>query len=200
MAESRDEKLDTFWKWLKEDIGRNIFSKSKEPIDDWTLVVKLHAMIETGLNGAILIHLGEPELEAIIQRLDTHSPAGKVAFAKALKIIPKTSATFIQQLSELRNFCVHDIRNFDFDLTKHLDSLKLEKRKQFEKAIRDMHGKLKSRPSIQHQLFFCTIMTMAALHGHAIQRKKRDLTAKSIQAAEEWDAMWDEWRQSNSTE
>jgi hypothetical protein len=200
MDESGDNDIDGLWKWLQEDIGRNIFSKSNEPPDDWTLIVKLHAMIETGLNGAILLHLSEPALEPIIAKLDTSNQAtGKVAFAKALKIIPKASAIFIQQLSEFRNYCVHDIQHFDFDLQKHLDGMKPDRKKQFTKAVRDLIKNL-TAPTIQHQLYVCTIMTMASIHGHALRCNERDLTAKSAAAMKEWDAMWREFHQSIAKE
>ena len=83
-------------------------------------LVKLHAMIETGLNGAIIRELNRPgeAFDDVIAKLDTSSATGKVAFAKALGIIPKDAGVFIQHLSQLRNKCVHNIKNFNFDLRR----------------------------------------------------------------------------------
>lgn len=95
--------------WLRNTFGIDIH-KELEGNDDWGLIVKLHAMLETALNTSIVKELSRPELESVIIRLDTSNPKiGKVAFAKALKIVSHDSSVFLQQLSELRNFCVHDI-------------------------------------------------------------------------------------------
>jgi hypothetical protein len=97
--------------WTKDSLGVDL---GAEPFatNDWILIIKLHAMIETGLNAALVSRFGTPELSRVVAKLDTSNPAtGKVAFAKALKILPKHSVTFIQKLSELRNLCVHDTRN-----------------------------------------------------------------------------------------
>lgn len=100
--------------WMKDTLGFQTTGNFAD--NDWTLVVKAHAMIETAINTVLLAELGRPELEPIIAKLETSNMAtGKVAFAKALNMfLSKSSPVFIQQLSELRNFCVHDFRNFNF--------------------------------------------------------------------------------------
>jgi hypothetical protein len=106
--------------WMKDTLGLQTTGNFAEK--DWTLVVKAHAMLETALNTVLLAELGRPELEPIIAKLETSNMAtGKVAFAKALNMfLSKSSPVFIQQLSELRNFCVHDFRNFNFNIDKYI--------------------------------------------------------------------------------
>ena len=78
-------KLPEFWKqwpddvqdWLQKTLGIDLYSEFAE--NDWSLIVKLHAMIEAALNSAITARLDTPELEAIVARLDTSNPrTGKV--------------------------------------------------------------------------------------------------------------------------
>lgn len=105
--------------WMQKEFGWPAGDASLAK-DDWTLIVKLHAMIETGLNGSIIRELERPGLEDVISKLNTSGSTGKVAFARALDIIQKDAAVFIQHLSQLRNICVHNINNFNFDLVKFL--------------------------------------------------------------------------------
>ena len=96
-------------------------------------------MIETCLNGTLVKEIDRAGLAPVIAKLYTSNPStGKVAFAKALGIMPNDSAVFLQKLSELRNRCVHDIRNFDFNLIDHLTEIGKEKRNDFLKACRKM--------------------------------------------------------------
>ena len=119
MAEMKSENDSVFvtelMDWMKEQFGWEEGWKGQSfPLvkDDWTLIVKLHAMIETGLNGALVKELERPALADVIAKLDTSNQmTGKAAFAKALGILGKPSITFLQKLSELRNHCVHDIKN-----------------------------------------------------------------------------------------
>jgi hypothetical protein len=128
------ETVAEFREWVRETLEIELPSKFDD--DDWTLVVKLHAMIETALNSTIILHLGTLELRKVIANLDTsNQKTGKAAFAKALNILPHNSIVFIQKLSELRNVCVHDIRNFSFNLINHIDNMEDGDRKAFYKVI-----------------------------------------------------------------
>lgn len=105
--------------WMREKVGVDMNEVLKD--DDWMLVVKLHAMIESALNIALVLELREPRLETVIGKLPTSDGStGKVAFANALEMLEKPSVDFLRYLSTLRNFCVHNIRNFKFDLVRHL--------------------------------------------------------------------------------
>lgn len=116
MAEPTPKELQA---WICKQFGEKVFTEGW--CDHWGIIVKLHAMIETGLNGAIVRELQKPELADAIAKLDTSNTAtGKIAFAKALGILEKKSCTFIIYLSRLRNKCVHDVRNFSFDLDHFL--------------------------------------------------------------------------------
>jgi hypothetical protein len=137
-AISEDEKrvIAELTAWMRKQFG---WSSEKKHLwkDDWTLIVKLHAMIETCLNGALVKELDRTGLASVIAKLDTSNPStGKVAFAKALGgIMPKDSAVFLQKLSELRNLCVHDVRNFEFQSHRPFDADRKREEKRFSEGM-----------------------------------------------------------------
>ena len=124
MDERFENILEVTWlfSWLREGLGvADAFLDRLWTDDDWTLIIKLHSMIEAGMNHLILNQLGNPKLERVIAKLDTSNPAtGKAAFVKAFALLPDKTLRFIQILSEIRNACVHDARNFTFNLEAHV--------------------------------------------------------------------------------
>ena len=164
--------------WMEATLG---IDRTRRLADnDWTLIVKYHAMIETALNAALVRQFDAPELSRVIGKLDTSNPGtGKVAFAKALKMIMPSSAVFIQKLSELRNFCVHDIRNFDFQIEKYLESLSEEKRNELVKPIMKLlRREFKSSTSFREALFVGVMQVMMELQLHDMQCDVRALNAE----------------------
>ena len=104
--------------------------------DDWTFIIKLHAMIEAGLNHMLLKQFNNEELSKVIARLETSNPkTGKLAFIKAFKILPEEYILFIRNLSEIRNFCVHDPKNFSYNLKEDVGSYEEKKKKQWIKFV-----------------------------------------------------------------
>lgn len=103
--------------YLKESVGvprKLLDAIRKEDDDDWTFIIRIHALIEAGLNHMLLVALGRPELRKIISKMPTAS--GKLEFIKALNLMPDGARKFIGVLSTLRNAAVHDITNFDISL------------------------------------------------------------------------------------
>jgi len=116
---------DTFLKWLTESLGiSDALLGSLSSDDDWTFVIKLHGILEAGLNHLLLTHLDNPKLNRIVSKLETSNPQiGKIAFLKAYNLLPDEALKFIQLFSEIRNKAVHDIKNFDLNLVEHTKTL-----------------------------------------------------------------------------
>ncbi len=190
---SEDEKrtVAELTAWMCKQFG---WSREKKHVwkDDWTLIVKLHAMIETCLNGALVKELDRTDLGSVIAKLDTsNSRTGKVAFAKTLGIMHRDSTVFLQKLSELRNLCVHDVRNFDFNLIDHLTQIGEEKRNGFLKACRRM---LKPEHRVttcpQELLLVGAMSIMLELMVHDLRCEGRDLKSQLLHLkAERFDAL-----------
>lgn len=79
--------------------------------DDWSFVIKLHALFEAALSQVIVHRLGCKELDGPISRLEmSDKQKGKIAFATSLEIIGSEDRRYLILLSQLRNKCVHDVR------------------------------------------------------------------------------------------
>jgi hypothetical protein len=102
---------------------------------DWSLVIKLHAIMEASLNYLLVTHFKEPRLEVIFAKLDVSDQyKGKMAFVKALELLSSEDRSFIQKISEIRNSLVHNARSLDFNLKSHFKALTPEKRKEIREA------------------------------------------------------------------
>lgn len=104
--------------------------------DDWSFVIKLHALYESALAYVVGHKLGE-EVAEIITRLDMNGERGKVAFARALAIVTDDEVRFLKLLSTLRNRCAHGVRQaVEFSLPSYVEGLSRDARKEFLRAVR----------------------------------------------------------------
>jgi hypothetical protein len=88
--------------------------------DDWSFVVKLHALIESAASDFITRALGRKELADIFSRIEISKPqTGKVAFIRALNLLPVGHTKFIERLSRIRNQLAHKIGNAGFSFAQY---------------------------------------------------------------------------------
>lgn len=114
--------------------------------DDWSFVIKCHALLEAAANRALSLSIGRPELHDLVTRLEMSGQAtGKVTALVSLGVLDSDSKRFLSKLSELRNAFVHDVRNTTQTIPSFLASLDKSDRKRFEKAfcwnVRDWHAR-----------------------------------------------------------
>lgn len=140
--------------------------------DDWSFVIKIHALIEAAVSQQLAFAL-DKRLLNIFRRLelgDTRS--GKIIFAESLGLLQKDECRFIQKLSELRNSLVHDIRKTDFSFKAYLDSLDKNQKKAFldwvvsfstEGARSQWIQNAKENPKIPIWLFAITVVMHTSL-------------------------------------
>lgn len=92
--------------------------------DDWSFVIKLHALFEAACSHLLLFHFREPQLSDIFRRLElSNKTTGKIAILGKLELLSKENRRFVSTLSELRNSLVHDVRNAEFNLRTFLSAL-----------------------------------------------------------------------------
>jgi hypothetical protein len=100
--------------------------------DDWSFVIKLHALIEASCTSLIIYHLDEPELVPIISRLETsNGDIGKLAILKALGLLSENYRKYIRSLSQLRNRLAHNVSNCDFSLSAYVAGMDSNQLKSF---------------------------------------------------------------------
>jgi hypothetical protein len=104
--------------------------------DDWSFVIKGHALIEAAVSGLLTAKVGSTELSPIFQRLElSNKETGKLAFVKALSLLSGEYTGFIRKFSELRNDLVHNVRNTSFVFGSYIAALEPGKRKALVDAI-----------------------------------------------------------------
>lgn len=149
--------------------------------DDWSFIIKLHALFESALSFLIAKSLGDDRLIDIFTELDTSNlKKGKLAFIKILGLLDRDHQTFIQKLSELRNDLVHDISNIDFDLKKHFEGLDLHQKKTFSKHFL-FYDKERIAIKENHPIFeigpkpFIWVGALSILSNIYVKKKKLEL-------------------------
>jgi hypothetical protein len=105
---------------------------------DWAFVLKLHALFEAALTHLIEAKLNLPELRRYLDRLNMGGRSGKLALAVALNVIEQKHVRFIEALSTIRNYCIHDVRNVAFVFGQYLKDLDSDTRKNLFSAFQPL--------------------------------------------------------------
>jgi hypothetical protein len=104
--------------------------------DDWSVVIKCHALVEGAVSGMLSAAL-DARLRKIFNLLELgKEDTGKLEFAKALGMLTPEQRAFVRELSKMRNLLAHDLRHLNFTLNAYLGSLPTaDRRKQFVDAL-----------------------------------------------------------------
>jgi hypothetical protein len=138
MSEESKARAEELTRWVRENAGLpESFLTDLLDEDDWSFVIKAHALMEMVMNRTLSIVLGKPQLDEIISFLDTSEQRrGKVAFLRALEVFQSHDKNFVRWFSDLRNDIAHDVSNVSFTFEEWF---KDESRK---KAMRDVFNKI----------------------------------------------------------
>ena len=127
---------------VREDFFRDLLRE-----DDWSFVIKLHALFEAACTHLLLFHFKEPELTEIFARLElSNKTTGKVTFLAKLELLNKENRRLVSKLSELRNSLVHDVRNTEFSLAATVAGLAPSELKQFAIAFSPYESHIREFP------------------------------------------------------
>lgn len=112
---------------LEKDFFKNLLED-----DDWSFVIKLHALIEAVCSGLLTFHFNEPKLGRIFSRIElSDKTKGKIQFLKETGLIDEFDRKYIAALSELRNRFVHDVKNCGIKLNDVVNSYDKNQMKNF---------------------------------------------------------------------
>jgi hypothetical protein len=105
--------------------------------DDWSFIIKLHALFEAALSHVIVHRLGCDALADAVSYMDmSDKRKGKVVIASALGLLVSEEKGFLDILSELRNVCAHDIREaVTFNLVDICAAMKPSQQMKFIKSV-----------------------------------------------------------------
>ena len=102
--------------------------------NDWSFVIKLHALMEAAVSNMLTETFKRQELSDLFARMDlSNKTTGKAAFVKSLNLLEEPERRFMSSLSILRNSLVHDVRNVSFDFGEHVSMMNEQKQQQFVK-------------------------------------------------------------------
>jgi len=142
---------------------------------DWSFVIKLHALMEAAVSDLLTKQLRNESLRKIFDRLEmSNQSTGKVAFIKALNLLPKESRRFLGALSQLRNDLAHNIKKAQFNFREHVTHMDAQALRSF---IADMSpldtGSIDLETNIDEsrQLVANNARTLLLGHGLVIIRR-----------------------------
>jgi hypothetical protein len=98
--------------------------------DDWVAVLMMFNLVELSLDFALAARMPRP-LEDVVVDLPLSHKAGKLRFARALKLLTDEQANFLRTLTNLRNHYAHNIKFLKIPIATYLDSLSQNDRKTF---------------------------------------------------------------------
>ncbi len=104
--------------------------------DDWSFVIKLHALLEAVCTHLLVHHFSEEAIRGVFAKLElSNKSTGKIAFLKALRLLGRDERRYIYSLSELRNKLVHDIQQSSFKLIDLVEAFDEKDLKEFTKTF-----------------------------------------------------------------
>lgn len=163
LSDAQKQEYDRlFAAWLLDEVGLTPAMRItlREKDDDWTFIIKVHALLEVALNHMVRGLLIRPELADIVPRMNIHGRTGKMAIAQAFGALSDTHANFIKQISEVRKHLVHDIKNFDFNLAAYVNALDKNRQEEWKNKVTVGYGE----PPPQHIRDFSLIVPRVAVY------------------------------------
>lgn len=149
--------------------------------DEWSFLIKTHALVETSINVAIERSIEDDRVSEFINRLSLSGGSkSKTELLKSLGIITQNEIQFVEGLSQIRNRVVHNIRHVEFTFTAFTKELNARNRmnlyqKLFKGISEGSEPKKKTQDFIstfekdpKFVIFLCTLMAVAkvSLESH----------------------------------
>jgi hypothetical protein len=145
VSEPSKEQKQQLWKifqrWLVDTIGvsdtflAETFHHAFSEDDDWSFVIRFHALIESGLNRLLANHFNDERMSDLLSDLPVHGRMSKMAFARDLDLLSSSQQAFVRVFSTARNRAVHDVRSARFNLISYADSLSPENRQRWRNGL-----------------------------------------------------------------
>jgi len=108
--------------------------------DDWSFVVKLHALLEAAMTSLLTAHFRDARLQDLLARMEVGSRAatGKLSFASALGVLSQRDRRFVTALADLKSELTSSLGRTKFSFTAYVTALDGDGRRKFLDAF--AHG------------------------------------------------------------
>lgn len=112
-------------------VERGFFNKLSEE-DDWSMIIKLHSLIEAAISELLAKRLNKDVLIDAFSNMElSNKKSGKMAFVKALNLLEEPERRYISSLSELRNRLVHNVKNVNYKMHEEIEKMDSQQFKKF---------------------------------------------------------------------
>lgn len=115
---------------LKKGFYWDLYKKD----DDWSFIIKLHALVETAVSLLLSIRAEDAVLHTLLN-LNLHGRVSKMRLLNDFFPAVSEIKGYIQGLSELRNQFVHDVTKTNILLKEYVQSLKGQRKQNFIKRF-----------------------------------------------------------------
>src|SRR5438034_5208482 len=88
--------------------------------DDWSFVIKAHALLEAVVTQLVIANIGSASFVRCIERLPLGGQFGKIRLCEQLGLLSDDQRKFVRWLSELRNPLVHRLDKVTFTFAAHV--------------------------------------------------------------------------------
>ena len=113
-------------------LDKGFFQKLLTTEDDWSFIIKTHALIESVLTRLIQVTVQPPPLAEFAETLNLSGGRhSKTKLLRACGRLDDDEEKFVRGLSEIRNRFVHNVRHTKSDLPKFVQGLDAAKKKEF---------------------------------------------------------------------
>lgn len=128
------------WEYILELVPKITAELSLDPLfllallkeDDWSFVIKLHALLEGAVTHLLTQSSQDDRLADFYRRLPLNNlRVGKLAAVQALGLFDPWQLRFVSALSQLRNDLTHDVKNASFTFETFWQSLSKSKKDEF---------------------------------------------------------------------
>jgi hypothetical protein len=141
--------------------------------EDWSFVIKAHALVEAAVSHLIAANIGDVRLAPVFQRLElSNDDTGKLAFAKGLDLLDPQERRFVRTLSQLRNLLVHNVGNVTFSFPKYFAALDTNQRRALLESalyfVKEPSALERWRATAQRDIKFALWGAVAFLVGNCV--------------------------------
>ena len=100
--------------------------------DDWSFVIKSHALMESVITQSLIKRAGDPRYQNMYERM---SIARKVETLKDLGVCSSQQKKFIDFYSALRNRLVHNIDELSFSFETYIGQMNKQNQRNFIRSV-----------------------------------------------------------------
>ena len=98
-------------------LSKNFVHQLRDVDDDWSFVIKCHALMESALTLLLSEAFGRPEIRKVLAGVDTSQ---KLDMCSQMSLFDKAQRGTMRYLSKLRNKLVHNVDQVEFSFSTHL--------------------------------------------------------------------------------